>query len=156
MPEELLEAAPIPCESGNVLEQGKHRHLSSTQRICRGSHQWGSTRSSVDSSTCTQERAARAHSLKELWASKVEKSTKYRAPVSGPEKAHVSGTHSTPRDWGSPIHPHSHLQSYREYSDQHQCRGRYHQKHKYCSYRESLLVTIREKPPTPGALERDP
>ena len=45
-------------------------------------------------------RAAGAHSLLELWAAQLEKSTRYTAPASGPEKAHATGTRSTPRELG--------------------------------------------------------
>ena len=49
-PEKLLVAAPTSCKSSNLLEQGKHGHLSSIQRICRGSCQWHSTRKAAGGS----------------------------------------------------------------------------------------------------------
>ena len=51
----MLATAPNDCKSNNLLEQEKHRHLSSAQRICRGSCQRSSTHS--------YERAAGACSL---------------------------------------------------------------------------------------------
>lgn len=56
-------------------------------------------------------------------AAQPEKSTKYRALASGPVKAHVSVTCSTPKELGRPINPHSDLQAYREHSHQQQGRG---------------------------------
>ena len=38
-PEKLLVAAPTSCKSNDLLEQGKHRHLSSTQRGSIPSHE---------------------------------------------------------------------------------------------------------------------
>ena len=44
-------------------------------------------------------------SLPELWASKLEKSTRHRASSNGPVKAHISGNHSRPSEPGEAHEP---------------------------------------------------
>ena len=76
VPEKLLKAAPTPCKSSELLEQGKHRHLSFAQRICRGLSQWASTRRATGSIIHFFERNSSACFLMELWASHPGKSTR--------------------------------------------------------------------------------
>ena len=102
MPEELLVVLPIPLESSNLLDQGKHRQLGSSKRLCRGSHQQCliSTRRTADSSAHSHERAASAHTLPEMWMLLVENRTRTRVHASGVVKIYVSGTRSPPRELG--------------------------------------------------------
>lgn len=77
---------PIPRGSCKLPDQEKHKFLQEpipAVPIC--------------AKKC-QERADAAHSLPKLQASKIEKSTSYRAPASGPLKVHIGGTCSIPKE----------------------------------------------------------
>lgn len=83
----------------------------------------------------------------------MEKSTRYRAPASGPAETPIP--HQGSR--GRPINAHSDVHWLQRALLPAARQGRRDcRKYTSCSYRESLLATVREKPPSIGALERDP
>ena len=131
-PEELLAAAPIHCESTNLFEQGKHRHLGSAQRICRGSHQRhpARTRRAASGSAHSCRRATSAPSLIGAVGWPTGEKHKMQGPCQwpckGPSQWHLFQTKGAE---GVPLTHILICSSYREYSYQQEGKGRDHQKH---------------------------
>ena len=101
-------------------------------------------------------RATGTHSLPELWASQLEKSTSYRVPTSGPTRAHMNGTcFHTKGVVGDPLGHIPIHKIYREHSFQ-QPGGEEElpEVQVLQLQRESLLATVSEKPASLGTIER--
>ena len=106
--------------------------------------QQSNARKAAGSSGHSHEMAASAHSLMELWAAQPVKSTRYRTPSSGPVKAHISGTLHTKGARGGPL---THIPICRATKSTRTSSkaGGETARNTSCSYRESILATVRKK-----------
>ena len=159
--EKLLAAAPTSCKGVTCLSRentGKHRHLISIQRICRGSCRCSSNHSHERAAGALPPADQGKHrclgSAQRICRSSCQQSSARKAD-GGSAHSHkrATGVHFLMELWavqlvkrlisvalfphqgrqGQPINPHSNLQGYREHSYQQQDRGRDFQKHTSCS-----------------------
>ena len=149
--------ALIPCKSSNLIDQGKHRHLGSTQRL----QDLALVDSDQSQKIWQQQLPFPMRGLLVLipcWSHGLPDWRKAQDTVSLPVALWRPTSVPLIPHQGSQGRPTTHVQicsSYREHSYEQQGERRDHQKNTSYSCRESLLVTVREKPPAPGPVERN-